>query len=527
MIDMQVGLLTLLKEFDAICRKHHITYYLEGGSLLGAIRHKAFLPWDDDVDLCMTREQFKKLLSVIDEEMPENRELYCYERFPMYARDTVKYTNLNTSITYPNHILDGLACGQHIDVFILDPIPSDPVKQEEYRMLATVYSELMMPVYVMCEDIVNYMDEYHQYRQLMETEGREHVLNLLREKLFTMEDTDECDTYCLRWGNRHSFYEKAFFGTPIDVEFEGGLFPAPQQYYRFLRAEFGDTWMIIPEESQQEDHNSYGNYHISSQDFRNDYAPYIDFEKARYDYLQRKKYALKNLKPKQVVKHNEAMMAQIMHEMELEAIITSFPTDMQQLLDEQRYDMVALYFEPYVKAQLSAILMKHGLAIRVDEPILYAAALSLAMTGRFWESEKLIRINQGHACCDSDRIRQLSALIVDVRACMLAVEETRYADACVLANKWIATFPWQVNLAAFLIREGLRNGDDIDGLMEKAKTLVARYPKNDELMKLMGDLLTQKGDHAEAQAWYRRCASCTRNGLLLMELAHILPPDHE
>ena len=67
MIEMQVGLLTLLKEFDAICRKHDITYYLEGGSLLGAVRHKGFLPWDDDVDLSMTRDNFQKLLAVIDQ----------------------------------------------------------------------------------------------------------------------------------------------------------------------------------------------------------------------------------------------------------------------------------------------------------------------------------------------------------------------------------------------------------------------------------------------------------------------------
>ena len=140
MLMMQTGLLTLLKEFDAICKKHDITYYLEGGSLLGAVRHKGFLPSDDDIDLSITWDNFQKLLSVIDEELPENRELYCYERFPNYLRDTVKYTNLDTTVLFRNHILDGNAAGQHIDLFILDPVPSDEKVKAEYKKYATIYS---------------------------------------------------------------------------------------------------------------------------------------------------------------------------------------------------------------------------------------------------------------------------------------------------------------------------------------------------------------------------------------------------
>ena len=86
MLDEQIGLLTLLKEFDSICKKNNITYFLEGGSLLGAVRHKGFLPWDDDIDLCITRSEFKKLLTVIDRDLPAGRELYCYERYPEYLR---------------------------------------------------------------------------------------------------------------------------------------------------------------------------------------------------------------------------------------------------------------------------------------------------------------------------------------------------------------------------------------------------------------------------------------------------------
>ena len=185
MLDEQTGLLTLLKEFDSICKKNNITYFLEGGSLLGAVRHKGFLPWDDDIDLCITRAEFKKLLAVIDKDLPAGRELYCYERYPEYLRETVKYTNLTSTVLFRNHILDGLAAGQHIDLFILDPAPNDPQELEEYKTLATIYSELMTPVYVMCEDILEHQEEYDRYRRMMKEQGREAVLNQLRDKLYS------------------------------------------------------------------------------------------------------------------------------------------------------------------------------------------------------------------------------------------------------------------------------------------------------------------------------------------------------
>ena len=79
MIEMQEGLLTLLKEFDAICKKHDITYYLEGGSLLGAVRHKGFIPWDDDVDLGIPRADYDRLLTQVSRYLPEYLELRTHD----------------------------------------------------------------------------------------------------------------------------------------------------------------------------------------------------------------------------------------------------------------------------------------------------------------------------------------------------------------------------------------------------------------------------------------------------------------
>ena len=518
MLDEQIGLLTLLKEFDSICRKHNITYYLEGGSLLGAVRHKGFLPWDDDIDLCITRNEWKKLLAVIDEDLPPNREIYCYERYPQYLRETVKYTNLDSTVLFRNHILDGLAAGQHIDLFILDPAPSDPKELEEYKTLATIYSELMTPVYVMCEDILDHREEYNFYRQLMKVQGREHVLESLRKKLYAYEDNEDCTTYYLRWGNKHRFFDKAMFGTPVEVEFEGGMYPAPQQYHRFLRAEFGDTWMMVPKASQQEDHDTFDCYGIPNKDFIADYTPFLNFADLRKTYIIRKKQNMRKLALKRQYDSERAEMLHILYEVALEPSLTALSDEARTLLAENRHHELLTLLQPYCDAQLSSELMEHRLAIAVSKEVLYATAVSLIMTGRYWIAERIIALHKDNPDVYTDHIAQLADLIGDIRGCILACEEQRYDDAAALANRWIACYPLQLNLATFKIEQGLREGADTAALLTQTEALLARYPEDDTLLYLMGRLHTAMGRDADAMAWYARCAAVTRNGLIMMEL---------
>lgn len=68
----QLRMLDILIEVDKICKRHHITYWLDGGTCLGAIRHKGFIPWDDDVDISVMRKDYKRLRKILKEELPDN-----------------------------------------------------------------------------------------------------------------------------------------------------------------------------------------------------------------------------------------------------------------------------------------------------------------------------------------------------------------------------------------------------------------------------------------------------------------------
>ena len=517
MLMMQTGLLTLLKEFDEICKKHDITYYLEGGSLLGAVRHKGFLPWDDDIDLSITRDNFQKLLSVIDEELPENRELYCYERYPNYLRDTVKYTNMDTTVLFRNHILDGNAAGQHIDLFILDPVPSDPVVKEEYKKYATIYSELLTPIYVLCEDIANYKDEYEQYLKRMEEKGREQVLRELREKLFTYEDSDECDTYLLRWGNRHMFYPKEWFGQPEYLQFEDGCFPAPRQYYRFLRSQFGDSWMIIPDVEHQEEHNTFDNYNVPCKTFIADYAPFIDFEEYRKVNVKRKASNLSLLMTKKQTRKEEAFALYVFRVATLENMISNLSEEVKELFKQEQYQKVAEYFEPYYSAQLCDLLVGYNMILPVNPEVLYVCALSMIMSGNFGKAEKLLRVCK----VENDAVSELKKMILDIRSCILAAEEGRHAEVESVAEEWNERFPLQLNLAAFMISKGIRDKQDEKELMKYVSLLMEKYPNSDELMYLMAQLLEKQDNMKDAIEWYQRCKKISRNGMILMKIPEL------
>ena len=69
---MQIRILEIMVEIDKLCRKHDIKYWLDGGTLLGAVRHGGFIPWDDDLDICMMQEDYEKFIEIAPKELPEH-----------------------------------------------------------------------------------------------------------------------------------------------------------------------------------------------------------------------------------------------------------------------------------------------------------------------------------------------------------------------------------------------------------------------------------------------------------------------
>lgn len=76
--DLQLEMLKLLKIVDKVCRANNIEYWLDFGTLLGAVRHKGFIPWDDDIDLCVASDDYHKLLDLLDVEAKTNKDIFLF-----------------------------------------------------------------------------------------------------------------------------------------------------------------------------------------------------------------------------------------------------------------------------------------------------------------------------------------------------------------------------------------------------------------------------------------------------------------
>ena len=106
--EIHAELLEQLRDITAVCKKHNISYNMMCGSLLGAVRHKGFIPWDDDVDLLMTREEFQKFREIYPKE--------CDKRFELTYLDTWTPRVMNR---------DPEKAAAFTDFFILDPVPPE------------------------------------------------------------------------------------------------------------------------------------------------------------------------------------------------------------------------------------------------------------------------------------------------------------------------------------------------------------------------------------------------------------------
>ena len=125
----QLKELSILEEVDRICRKHGIEYWLDGGTLLGAVRHKGFIPWDDDIDIAMTLDGLRQFCKVAPAELPHSLFLQTPETDPKLKEPIVKIRNLNSLFIESSDTFNvDYEKGIFIDIFPFVPSPNMPKK---------------------------------------------------------------------------------------------------------------------------------------------------------------------------------------------------------------------------------------------------------------------------------------------------------------------------------------------------------------------------------------------------------------
>ena len=168
MNELHENLFQLLTELDEICNKYDIQYFLSGGTALGAVRNQCFLPWDDDIDLFITRDNWKKLYELITDHpeiLPENRDLVCIENSKYYRNPIIRYVDTSTTRVYASQAPAAKSCGDQIEFFILDPIPNEEDGQAEHLKMMDAFFEVMSPYFIV--SIFLPLDEFREHQEIV------------------------------------------------------------------------------------------------------------------------------------------------------------------------------------------------------------------------------------------------------------------------------------------------------------------------------------------------------------------------
>ena len=133
--EAQLVMLDMLVEFDAICQKHNLQYWLDSGTLLGAVRHKGFIPWDDDIDLSMPVEDYRKFKAIAQDELSENIFFQTRETDKGFKFDYMKLRSNRASIVEFHE--KGKEIDYHqgvfVDIFPMLTLPNSKFHREFYE----------------------------------------------------------------------------------------------------------------------------------------------------------------------------------------------------------------------------------------------------------------------------------------------------------------------------------------------------------------------------------------------------------
>jgi len=255
---LQLCELAMLKEAVRICDKYGLTYYLSAGTFLGAVRHKGFIPWDDDVDIRMPRGDYEKFVRVLRKELKEpykgvffrygnaTHRYYCRIEDPRIKLKRSQGIKEETSSAW-------------MDIFPLDGMPKDPVKNK-LRQLRLLWRRMWFQISVFDETI-----SLKKKRPLHERIIIWLVLRLNLQKRVSFDRnwvkldralkscSAETAYYYVNFMGYYKFRDmipKSVYGEGAMYPFEDAEFKGPADYDAFLTALYGDYMQLPPEEDR-------------------------------------------------------------------------------------------------------------------------------------------------------------------------------------------------------------------------------------------------------------------------------------
>lgn len=261
--EVQNAAYDILVYFDSFCEEHNIQYMLAYGTLLGAVRHKGFIPWDDDIDVMLTRPNYCKLVKAFESEK------YLYNRYQFvsihnndeYFAPLAKIYDSKTKVVQHYGQIEKPEIGLYIDLFIIEALPINEKKQiecfKEADKLRKAWGLSCRKFSAKSKNIITAV-----IKTIISVPFRIIGYRYFAKRLdslcsgFDYESSQQVAVMVYGEGRKKEVFDKKFYDERTQVQFNAKLFWAPLKYDIYLRQIYGDYMKLPPIEQRVSKHGS-------------------------------------------------------------------------------------------------------------------------------------------------------------------------------------------------------------------------------------------------------------------------------
>lgn len=239
--ELQKIQLSMLKDFDAICQKHRISYQLFSGTALGAVRHKGFIPWDDDIDVVMLREDYERFFDSASKELDSNK-YYVQREFSEHWPMFFSKLRLNgTTYIEKYHSHDArIHQGIYIDIFPCDNLSDSRLMQKLQYIASKIV--IAKSLYTRGYETNSTVKKcFMQFCRILPTEP-------FKRLCIRRNDSSSLKVHTFFGGGKkfeRSIFFREWFEQSVKMRFEDSEFPVSAHYDEMLRVMYGD-YMVMP-----------------------------------------------------------------------------------------------------------------------------------------------------------------------------------------------------------------------------------------------------------------------------------------
>lgn len=534
MTEKQQYLLQLLKEIDEICKKHNLRYVMAGGSLIGVVRNEGFIPWDDDVDIYMPRDDWDKFVALAETELPPERAVQCVDVDRNYTNTFPRYASTDTCAIHRHQIIGKDKAGEIVDVLTLDPIPADDKEYEKYRTHLMIYSELVNIVVVFGNRWEIPARLYFKYLMSYLFLGRDRTLKKLEKIMFSYKEED-CDRYAMRWGGCPFLFDKDEMFPVKYRKFEGLDVMVPNRISDYLIWHYGDEWSYIPPHGERESHDAVEFHDITYKEFREEYMPRINTFRLRADAVIRKMYHLATAKRTHRLRNKRQLFLAKETEMDLRARVRESEKSLGQLTEERQFGKLTEIFGEYYRVQLSADFIGredfvniysfyHPVLIELDEETFETAMLTLMYTEKVSKAYRMLQLREKMGTMTA-RMHGFTEDIQLFRKAAGHYEFNEMEEAERIVDLLLEKYPENPSFMKFKIRfEMIRARQDkvTETAWEYLEKCLKLFPKDGYFLKYKGELLWMQGECRTALEIFAGVREKTNNGITQLELDKLL-----